>query len=148
MYIETFISELLRDLNRRLNQNIRSYQRSNTTQLGLFLKNSHSSSNQASNNEYVSTIRNIFPKIFANTFEFDDYSIGPRRMEKQMPVQVVESTMSSTRMYLNEAKIINKLNAIHRYGENEFVHKWVGLAQNLPFYITISYLLTRYVFKF
>ncbi len=134
MYFETLLSDLLGDLNRCLNRNIRSYQRSNRTGLGIFRDSSRP---VVPTDEYVNTIRNVFPKIFAGTFEFDDYGMGPSRHKQQL--------QSTTKLYLNEARIINKLNAIHRYGENEFVHKWIGLAQNLPFYITISYLLTRQV---
>lgn len=131
-FIETILSEFLKELNKRLTRNIRNYQRSNST-MGIFPKNSNGI--QPADDKYISTIRSVFPKIFEQTFEFDDYSMGPRRQPAVMP--------STTRLYLNEARIINKFNAIHRYGENEFVHKWIGLFQNLPFYLTISYLLTR-----
>ena len=88
--------------------------------------------------EYVNVIKNVFPKIFDETFKYEDYDLG-----YQKPV-TVSHAQSHTPILLNEAKIIKKLNSIHRYTENEFIHKWIGLLQNLPFYITISYLLTRY----
>jgi len=138
MYLETLLSDLLGDLNRCLTRNIRSYQRSNRTALGIFQE---SSKPLEAPDEYMNAIKNVFPKIFSSTFEFDDYGMGPTKYQEKL--QRDQHFGSTKKMFLNEARIINNLNAIHRYGENEFVHKWISLAQNLPFYITISYLLTR-----
>ena len=104
-------------------------------------------------------IKEVFPKIFENTFKYEDYDLEYHRYAKHQegsswsPTNQIDNNINNYDSMkplpaLNEAKIINKLNSIHRYGENEFIHKWIGLLQNLPFYVTISYLLTRYCLLF
>lgn len=125
-YIEVALSQLIGGLNKRLDRNIQSYKNSNLTGFQGFFKAEISRPDE----KYLTAIKTIYPKIFAQTFKHmnNDGLINP----------------TTKRIFLKEASIINKFNTIHRYAENEFIYKWIGLLQNLPFYITISYLLTRY----
>ena len=129
-YIEVALSQLITGLNERLDRNIQSYKNSNLTGFqGFFTTETQNQPNE----KYLTAIKTIYPKIFAQKFEHSNL---------QSHSGLIYPT--TKRIFLKEASIINKFNSIHRYAENEFIYKWIGLLQNLPFYITISYLLTRY----
>lgn len=114
---------------------------------------SESQSNKQYDSKYRAMIKEVFPQIFESTFKYEDYDMEYNPyLKHQEEVLRFQTKHPNSNNYaeplrplaLNEANIIKNLNSIHRYGENEFIHRWVGLLQNLPFYITISYLLTRY----
>ena len=71
----------------------------------------------APNDRYRNIINNVFPKVFRNAFD---------------ETKTVLMTPSSIELVKNV------------YDPNE-VNKWIGFVQHLPIYVTISYLLTRYV---
>ena len=147
--IQEILKKVVNDISDKIKLNIQySYNISNII-LGIF------SDDPYPNEKYGAMAKNVIPKLIKETFansEVPDYLIdeGKRflRLKRSFYGQIKESSSKlnandSLRSLLKNETSSKTDRAIYKL-VNQSQEKWYNFMENLPFYITISYLFTRY----